>query len=172
MKQVSIKELTLESFRNYGTFSSFINPDRPNLGAGIVTFYRDMEILDIGPGSAVGFSVTRAQKRDYVIDALEHHSRTGETIMPLDGDVIMHVAVATRSENIPNDIPIEKIEVFRVPKFTMVTLKKGVWHCAPYTYGTDYVNIMVALPERAYANDCFFYPIPEQDQIEIITKNQ
>jgi ureidoglycolate lyase len=166
MKQVPIKELSLESFKNYGTFSSLINPDRPNLGTGIVTFYRDMEVLDLGQSAGVAFSVTRIEKRPFMIDAMECHSKTGESILPLDGDVLIHVAPATLSSN----IPLDKVEVFYVPKGTIVTLRKGVWHCAPYAYTTDYVNVMVALPERTYENDCLLHFLPKEDQIEIKMK--
>ena len=164
MKKITdIKELSLESFRNFGTFSTFINPDRPHLGS----FYRDMEVLHTSHSTDIGFSMVSAMKRPFIITSLEHHSHTGEVIFPLDGDVLINVAAATRHERIPADIPIDNQEVFRIPKHTMVILHKGVWHSAPFAFGSDCVSIMVVTPERTYANDCFHYIFPEEDKIEI-----
>jgi len=67
--------------------------------------------------------------------------------MPLDGDILMHVAPATP----PQAVPLDKIEVFRVPKGTLVVLRPGVWHCAPFAEKNDFVNCMVVLPEEPIA---------------------
>lgn len=167
MKKITvINELTLESFRNFGTFQTFINPDRPHLGS----FYRDMAVLHTSDSSDIGFSMVNAPKKPFMITSLENHSKTGEVVFPLDGDVLINVATASRSERIPADIPIDKIEVFRVPKMTMVILDKGVWHSSPFAYKSDCVNILVVTPERTYANDCFHYIFPEEDRIEIEVK--
>lgn len=164
MKKVNVKELTLDSFNMYGSFAKMINPQGPHLGSEPVEFYRDMAFLGLGQTSTAAFSITRVLKRPNIIDVIEHHKGTGEGIMPIDGDVLMHVALAT-----PNgEYPVDKIEVFRVPKGTVVTLRPGVWHCAPFAEGCESVNILVVLPERIYANDCIVYEIPEEDRLEIV----
>jgi len=163
MKKVNIKVLTLEDFKIYGSFSNMINPDTPSLGNDSIRFYRDMEILDLGQASDAAFSVTRVIKRPYIIDFVEYHMNSGEGVIPLDGDILMYVGLAT-----PNgEIPVNKLEVFRVPKGTFVSIRQGVWHGAPFAYGTEYVNILNVLPERAYAKDCLFHTIAEEENIEI-----
>jgi ureidoglycolate lyase len=163
MRKVSVKELTLENFKKYGTFSNMINPDAVKFGGGPVEFFRDMEQLELGEAHGASFSVCRVQKRPFIIDVIESHSKCGEANLPLDGDVLMHVAIATSKRYLPFD----KIEVFRVPKGTLVTFRPGVWHCAPFAIDKDIVNVMVVLPERTYANDCEFVSIPEEEKIEI-----
>jgi ureidoglycolate lyase len=123
-----------------------------------------MEILSLGQISEAAFSVTRIQKREKIIDAMECHMRTGEGILPLDGDILIHVAPATPTDN----IPLDQIEVFRVPKGTLITLRPGVWHCAPFVENENVVNVLIVLPERTYVNDVFFYMIPKEEQIGIV----
>jgi ureidoglycolate lyase len=63
---------------------------------------------------------------------------------------------------------MDRVEVFRVPKGTLLILRPGVWHCAPFAENADVVNILVVLPERTYANDIYFYMVPKDDQIRIV----
>ncbi len=81
-----------------------------------------------------------------------------------DADILIHVAPATPA----NDVPADRIEIFRVPKGTFVALNRGVWHHAPYAAGGDIANALIVLPERTYAEDCFVYEIPEEKRMKII----
>ena len=67
----------------------------------------------------------------------------------------------------PDAVPIDEIEVFRVPRGTMVVLKPGVWHHAPFAHNSDTANVLIVLPERTYTNDCEMFEIPEKERIEI-----
>jgi ureidoglycolate lyase len=163
MKKISIQKLTVENFKIYGSFSNLINPKSPRLGPEPIEFYRDIEQLNIGQSNVASFSVCRVSKRPLIIQKLEFHNYTSEGLLPLDGDVLIHVALASRN----GEVPVDKIEVFLIPKGTFVTIRPGVWHHAPFAYGCDYVNAMVVLPERTYAKDCFVSIIPEADQLEI-----
>ena len=64
-------------------------------------------------------------------------------------------------------IPLEEIEIFRVPQGTLISLRPGIWHHAPFTVNSECANVLIVLPERTYANDCTVYEIPEESQIEI-----
>ena len=163
-KTVSVKQLTNDAFNVYGSFANMTDPKGPKMGFGKVEFYRDMAILSLGQIGEAAFSVTRLQKRDNIIDAMECHNHTGEACMPLDGDILMHVAPACGTK----DVPLDKIEVFRVPKGTLVVLRPGVWHCAPFAEKTDFVDCMVVLPERTYNNDIFFYRMTKEEQLRIV----
>ena len=163
-KTVSVKKLTHDAFRIYGDFANMTEPSGPKMGFGPVEFYRDMAILSLGQVGEAAFSVTRVQKRDNIVDAMECHHHTGEACLPLDGDILMHVAPACGTK----DVPLDKIEVFRVPKGTLVVLRPGVWHCAPFAEKTDFVDCMVVLPERTYNNDIFFYRMTKEEQLRIV----
>ena len=99
-KKTGIKELTNDSFHIYGSFANMTPPSGPKLGFGKVEFYRDMAILSLGQIGEASFSVTRVQKRDNIIDAMECHQHTGEACLPLDGDILVHVAPASQKERI------------------------------------------------------------------------
>ena len=159
-KEVKVKELTVEAFKPYGSYANMVKPTRPKMGG----FHPDMAVMTLGQANEAAFSVTQVLKKENIIDAMECHNRTGEGILPLDGDVLVHVAPASRTDKVPMD----QVEVFRVPKGTLLILRPGVWHCAPFAENADVVNILVVLPERTYANDIYFYMVPKDDQIRIV----
>jgi ureidoglycolate lyase len=165
MKQIAVQELSVAGFKIYGSFSKLINPDAPKLGPGVVEFYRDMERVNLGRTTVASFSVTHVNPRPKLIQKVEYHNYCGEAILPLDGAVLIHVAPATRGGEIP---AADQIEVFHVPKGTLVTLRPGVWHQAPFACGTEVVNVLVVLPERTYASDCYVTILPEEEYLEII----
>ena len=159
-KEAKIKELSTEAFKPYGSYANMVKPTGPKMGG----FHPDMAVMTLGQANEAAFSVTQVQKKENIIDAMECHNHTGEGILPLDGDVLVHVAPASRTDKVPMD----QVEVFRVPKGTLITLRPGVWHCAPFAENADVVNILVVLPERTYANDIYFYMVPKADQIRIV----
>ena len=162
MRKAKIQELSVASFGKYGSFANMIDPDTPKLGAEPVEFFRDMVRLDLGTRSVASFSVCRVCKRPPVVDVTEYHNGTGEGILPLDSDALIHVGPATAGE-----VPLDDIEIFRVPKGTFVSLYPGVWHHAPFACESDVANVLIVLPERTYAIDCEVSEIAEADRIEI-----
>lgn len=164
MKQIGLKELNLENFKKYGSFSDMLNLSAEKLGPGLIEFYRDMEQVVFPAGANPSISVTKAQKRPKVIEKCEYHNFAGEGILPLDGDVVIHLAPASRGQNVPYD----RIEAFRIPQGTFVSLRPGVWHHAPFPYSTESVNTLVILPERTYENDCKVVIFTDDNKIEIV----
>lgn len=164
MKTIAAQELTLNAFERFGSFASMIRPDGEITGVpgSAIEFYRDRLALPLA-GQVMGLSVTKCKKRPFVIEKAEYHSACCEALMPLDGDVYIHVALAT-----PNGIvPYDKFEVFRVPAGTMVVLRPGVWHHAPYSIDKDQVCTLCMLPERTYALDCAVVVFPEEERMQI-----
>jgi ureidoglycolate lyase len=164
MRTVKVKELCVEEFLPYGFYANMLNPDTEKIGAAPIEFFRDMVQQNLGNTSIASFSTCRVEPRALVVDVTEYHTTIGEGILPLDHDVLIHVAAATPANN---QVPLEKIEVFRVPKGTMVVLRPGVWHHAPFTVDNSPANVLIVLPERAYANDCKVFELQEQDRIII-----
>jgi ureidoglycolate lyase len=109
-----------------------------------VEFFRDMAGLNLGQHTAASFSTCRVTKRPLIVTDLEYHTHCGEGILPLDGDILQPVAPATAN----GDLSWDRIEVFRIPKGTIVTLNAGVWHCGPYAYQSEVANVLIVLPER------------------------
>ena len=163
MHSVRAQPLTLETFAPFGTFRDLLDPVGPHLGAPPITFHRDMLPLELGGKSPV-FSICRVSPRGLLMDVMEYHSHTGEGILPLDGDVLVQVAPAT-----PRDaaFPSAETKVFHVPRGTMLSLRPGVWHHAPFVVGNAAVNVVIVLPERTYANDTVYFPLEGEARIQI-----
>lgn len=163
MRKAKIKDLTLENFKEYGYFADMINPDATCIGEEPIQFYRDMLPFNTD-NTNITFSVCRVIDRKKVVDITEYHTSTPEGILPLDGDVVMHVGIATPE----GEVPLNDMEIFRVPQGTMVVLRPGVWHHAIFADGCECVNTLIVLPERTYANDCIVVELEEEEQIEIV----
>lgn len=169
MKDICIEDLTVETFLPFGFFAPLTAPGTEYLGASPVCFFRDILQLNLGNGSTPSFSICRVEKRPLEITTYEYHSMTGEGILPLDNDIAIHVVPATRSAN---HLPVEKLRVFRVPKGTMVVLRPGVWHHAPFTLNDESAHVMIVLPERTYANDCIVKKVEDSDKILITNERK
>jgi ureidoglycolate lyase len=162
MRTVKIENLEHNTFLPFGFIANHTNPNTEKIGSDPTWFYRDMAQLDLGTASKASFSTCRVEQRELVIDVTEFHSRTGEGVLPLDSDVLIHVAPAT-----PNGVvPLEQFRVFRVPRGTLVVLRPGVWHHAPFSL-EGVANVLIVLPERTYANDCTVVELAVSDQIRI-----
>jgi ureidoglycolate lyase len=114
----------------YGFFASMIDPKAEKIGAAPIEFYRDMLQQGLGGYATASFSTCRVEPREPVIDVTEFHTATAEGILPLDNDVLIHVAPATPMGSGP---PLDAVRVFRVTKGTMVVIRPGIWHHAPFS---------------------------------------
>jgi len=160
MPALPIRELTLEAFQDYGTFGALTPPTaRPLVAGDAIRFWPDCGgVLDLGPDGSnrVSIGICQVAWRPLQVDVSEFHTSTGEGNLPLDGDIYIHVGRPT-----PGDQPpVEEMEIFLVPRGTMVVLKPGVWHHAPFaTREGQVVNTIILLPQRVYANDCVVAPV-------------
>lgn len=163
MKTVKAQPLTIEKFHRYGSYARMIDPETDATGPvnAPIVFFRDMVQADIAKTS---FSVCRMEPRELVIDVGEFHNHTCEVAMPLDNDALVWVAPAGAG----NTVPVDDIEVFIVPQGTLFKVHPGVWHHAAFSPNDKPVNVMIVLPERAYANDCIGVPIPVENQLKIL----
>jgi ureidoglycolate lyase len=98
-----------------------------------------------------------------IITQQEYHTTTEELLLPLDDDMILHVAPASGGT-----IVTEYAKAFLVPKNTLVKLKATIWHLAPLPANNDTLTTMVILPECIYCNDCTVVDLPEDKQFEIV----
>jgi ureidoglycolate lyase len=165
MRTIRTEELCAESFLPFGFFAGLTDPDAERIGAPPVEFYRDMVQMDLGGAGSASFSTCRVEPREPVVTVTEYHTGTGEGILPLDRDILIHVGPAT-PPGAP--VPLDRFRVFQVPKGTMVCLRPGVWHHAPFAVGGGPANVLIALPERTYANDCTVVELAEDEQIRIL----
>jgi ureidoglycolate lyase len=163
MREIAWKKLGRDAFAFYGTYANMLNPSAPKLGAEPIEFFRDMIQSQLGSVPSASFGVCRVGRRPFIIDVSEYHDTCCEIVLPLDGDILMHVAPAVPEK----EFPFDRAEVFLVPRGTICCLRPGVWHHAPFAYGTDVVNCLIALPERTYMNDCKVYEFPPDKHMRV-----
>ncbi|MDF2613332.1 MAG: ureidoglycolate hydrolase [Clostridia bacterium] len=158
MRKIKAKPITRENFTPYGSFYSITEPTGHNLGA----FYHDHVLFPVSGHMPIAFSALVSEKPEkMVVTAAEYHNTTAEGVLPIDDDVILHVAP-------PSNKPVPELtEAFIVPKGTMVKLNTGVWHLAALPIHQDKVHVLIVLPERIYFNDCTVVEYAPEDQIEI-----
>ena len=162
MLQIKAKPITVEGFAPYGQFYDMSTPGGYALQGEIHRFFPDRLVADCN--TRVGYSVIQVTKPEkLIITQQEYHTSTWEMIMPLNDDMLFHVAPATGGNPV-GDLS----EVFIVPKNTMIKLNTAIWHLAPLpVHGKD-LTCLIVLPERTYANDCHVVDLPTDQQFEIV----
>lgn len=97
MRTIKAKPITVESFASYGSFTSILEPS----GSAVGNFYNDKVLLSVSGDMPIAFSPLVVDKPEkMIITEAEYHNTTGEGVLPLDDDVVLHVAPASK-EPIP-----------------------------------------------------------------------
>ena len=162
MKTVKAELITNEGFAPFGRFYPMDKPEGYALCGEIHKFYPDRVSAD--SNHRVGYSPIVVKKPEkMVITQQEYHTTTWEMILPLDDDMIIHVAPASGGETVT-----DYVKAFIVPKNTMVKLNAAIWHLAPLPVNNDKITTLIILPERTYANDCIVVDLKEEEQFEIV----
>lgn len=162
MRTLKAVPLSVESFAPFGQFYQMDAPQGYALCGEIHQFFPDRLTAD--SIHRVGYSPIVVNKPEkMVITQQEYHTTTWEMIMPLDDDMILHVAPASAGT------PVGHLaEAFIVPKHTLVKLNAGIWHLAPLPANEAKLTAMIILPECTYANDCTVVDLPQDQQFEIV----
>lgn len=159
MRKINVKRLSNDNFREYGEFYDIVNPK----GNHLDSFYPDHVLASNGSTMPMAFSSYVVQKKtEMIVTKAEYHDEACEIMLPIDGDVIIHVAPAS-IEPIP-----EKTEAFFVPKGMLVKLNAGIWHQESFAVGAEQVHILIGLPQRTYKRDCTQVIYEEADRLEIV----
>lgn len=162
MRDIKAKKLSLKDYHRFGEFKDLLHPKGDKIGEGEVVFYRDMVSIFTG-SNMTSFSIVETDQRAMIPDEAEQHKSGTEVLLPLDDDIVIFVAPATAY-----DFPYEKEEAFIVPKGTMVTIRPGVWHKAPFPLNKEKSETLVILPEREYALDCDVVKIDKEKGFQIL----
>ena len=157
MYTIKAKPITAENFRAYGSFASMLNPTGPSLG----DINNDQVEIPESGNLPIAFSPHVVHKGEMLVTMAEYHDTTCEGVLPLDDDVVLHVAPATK-----DPVP-ELTEAFIVPKGTMVKLYVGVWHLAAMPINLESAHVMITLPERIYKSDCVVVEYKEDQYVKI-----
>ncbi len=162
MKTIRPIPLTHEAFAPFGQFYAMDNPDGYALQGAIHEFYPDRITADSEHRLGLSPLVVKKPER-MIITKQEYHLQSWELLMPLDDDMIIHVAPASSGKPVP-----DHVQAFLVPKHTLVKLKTAIWHLAPLPVNNDKLTTLIILPEATYINDCFVVDLAEDEQFEIV----
>ena len=162
MRAIPAERITHEGIAPYGAMVDMVQPKGFSLDGALHRFFPDRVMVYSEDDFAFSpLEVKNPEQR--IIDAMEMHELADEIILPLDDDVIIHVAPTT-----PGKPDTSKAEAFVVPQGTLVKLNRGVWHLAPLPVNKPAVHILIGLSQRTYALDCEVVPLPAEEQFEII----
>ena len=162
MKTIQAVPITHEAFAPYGQFYTMDAPKGYALCGQIHQFFPDRMTAD--SNHRVGYSPIVVRKPEkMIVTQQEYHTTTWEMILPLDDDMILHVAPASAGA------PVGHLsQAFIVPKHTLVKMNAAIWHLAPLPATKEQLTAMIILPECTYANDCTVVDLPEEQQFEIV----
>ena len=162
MRQICVEPITCEAFAPFGQFYTMDKPQGYALCGELHRFFPDRVNAD--SNHRVGYSPILVKKPEkMVITQQEYHTTTWEMILPLNDDMILHVAPASA------DAPCtQHAKAFLVPKHTLVKMNAAIWHLAPLPANAEELAAMIILPECTYANDCTVVDLPEEQIFEIV----
>lgn len=161
MRTIKAKPITHEEFSAYGSFYSITEPKGYSLNGELHRFFPDR--LTETYTTRTAFSPILVKKPEVMkITQAEYHTTTPEIILPLNDDMIIHVAPASAGTPVP-----QLAEAFIVPKGTLVKINTAIWHLAPLPVHVDELAAMIILPECTYANDCTVVDFAEDDYFVI-----
>lgn len=158
MRKIKAEKLTVEAFSPFGSFMSVTEPEGSHLG----DFYNDKVLFHVSGSMPMAFSSLVLHKPDsMIVKKVEYHNSTGEVIVVMDDDVIIHVAP-------PTNAPVPELtKAFIVSRGTVIQIKTGVWHNGCFPVNNKEAHVLIVLPERIYMNDCCVVEYGETDFIEI-----
>ena len=162
MRQVKVEALTVEDFAPFGQFYAMNVPQGYALCGKLHRFFPDRLVAD--SNHRVGYSPILVKKPEkMVITQQEYHTTTWEMILPLNDDMILHVAPASAGT------PVTHLaKAFLVPKNTLIKMNAAIWHLAPQPANVDELAAMIILPECTYANDCTVVDLKPEEQYEVV----
>lgn len=162
MRQISVEPLTHEAFAPFGQFYAMEQPQGHALCGELHRFFPDR--INADSSHRVGYSPILVKKpAKMVITQQEYHTTTWEMILPMNDDMILHVAPASAG------VPVtQQAKAFLVPKHTLVKMNAAIWHLAPLPANAEELAAMIILPECTYANDCTVVDLTPEEQFEIV----
>ena len=162
MHTIKAVPISHEGFAPFGQFYKIEAPEGYALCGELHRFFPDRLVAD--SQHRVGYSPILVKKPEkMIITQQEYHTTTWEMIMPLNDDMILHVAPASAGTPVP-----ELAQAFIVPKGTLVKMNAAIWHLAPLPASKEELSAMIILPECTYANDCTVVDLAPEQYFEIV----
>ena len=162
MRRVKVEALTYDAFAPFGQFYPMAAPQGYALCGTLHQFFPDRLVAD--SVHRVGYSPILVKKPErMIVTQQEYHTTTWEMILPMNDDMILHVAPASAGTRVTH-----LTKAFLVPRNTLVKINAAIWHLAPLPVSVDELCAMIILPECTYANDCTVVDLEPEEQFEIV----
>lgn len=158
-RSIAIEEATEDSITSYGTLID-IHGTSATAVTDDFSFWNDLSIVD--EGSPLAFGIVQANPRPYMCTTFERHQETTETLVPLDGDIVLALGAPT-SEPYPDP---STVRAFHIARGKGLTLHRGTWHYAPYATGTDRVRTLVVFKKGTPENDLLLQNMAEDKGLQ------
>jgi len=163
MTKLKASLITREAFRPYGFCQDLYDIEQFKKNPqGESGFYPDLVSLRLGQTTLPSISISKVKKRAPIIPMLEYHKFTAEGILPLDGDCLIYVGLASR------EFSPDNLTAFLVPKGVFVSINPGTIHGTHFPVQEEWVRVLIILPERTYGNDTVRKDLSAEEQFEII----
>lgn len=102
------------------------------------------DIIDFKPDYSI--NVLSCKKRSFEVEKLERHKNTKEIIVPIDGNVLIPLAIGDDCQ--------DRL-TFSLSQGQALELNESVWHFIPYPQEKD-VNCLVIFKQNTGLNDIEF----------------
>lgn len=162
MKKIKLEKLTKEAFAPFGAYYEMADPDGYPLTGEIHRFFPDRVTVNTGAKNLAFSPILVKKPTEMKVTEIEYHTTTAEVIIPLNDDMILHVAPPSAGKPLP-----EYTKAFLVPKNTVIRMNTCVWHLAPLPANVDELCAIIVLPEATYMNDCTVVALKEDEQFII-----
>jgi ureidoglycolate lyase len=146
-RDVTIEELTPESFAEYGKVIDIPNIPPPKVGNGW-DCWNYIAMMDVNV--PIGMGLVTTKERDLTVDSMERHVSREELLLPMGHDIIQPVAKCMDLNN-PNEQPDSTtVKCFRIRPGQAIVIGKGVWHSPAYPYQqeTTYMFAIEKKPDK------------------------
>jgi len=158
MKKIKLvpKNCSSSEFEPYGIYIS-VDQKQPDYACPEFSFWNKLGIIESQKKCSVCI-VESYPSNLSVATIFESHARTGETLIPVEDDIL--IVVGLSKSNSKNEMDFNSIMAFFIKKGTAVILKPGTWHYAPIVINTKVRTFVV-----------FDNETPDTDVVKIDTKD-
>ena len=155
-KELKVVEAATADLSGIGVALRLPDPTvrKPDVENELLRFFGKLGVIEV-PGG-VEFGICAYEHREFVVDKLEQHRRSGELLYAIDQEFLMPAAPNLAGVNQPD---LSKACVLRVRRSEGVIFAPGVWHWVPYPVKKGKSFALVGFAIDTPANDMSFHDL-------------
>lgn len=157
--EVQLNEISQENIADYGTLIDS-EGRQADFSSKVFSYWDRLDAVAVE--GRMSFGVLESYPGPLVAVNMERHTRTTETIIPLDGEIILVLCPPTEEAR----ADLDSVAAFRIPAGKAVTLKAGTWHYVPLVADRT-VKTMIVFRAGTPNEDLFVDEI-EQERHQVV----